>query len=106
MKTPIVILISTILLVGSLAFSQGIGRLSLQDQQVQLSQSAEIDPAVLYTVEQGTASGDGYQLTSLTWRVSGSSSSEGYHLLELMQPTLRGSGCCCTYLPLILCDSQ
>jgi hypothetical protein len=69
---------------------------------VVVAQPNQPDSLPLYTVETGTASGGNYQLTSLTWQVSGTASGEGYRLLCPETPTLRGSGCCCTYLPLTL----
>ena len=60
------------------------------------------DSSTWYTVEQGTASGMGYCLTSQGWRVSGMASGGGYHLLSPAVPELRGSGCCCTYIPCVL----
>jgi hypothetical protein len=53
-------------------------------------------------VQAGTSAGGGYQLTSLAWQVSGTAAGGGYALAAPQQPTLRGSGCCCTYLPCIL----
>ncbi len=53
-----------------------------------------------HRVESGTSSGAGYHLTSTTWQVSGTSSGGDYQLLQPAAPTLRGSGCCCTFLPL------
>jgi hypothetical protein len=44
----------------------------------------------------------GYQLTHLTWQVSGEVSGGGYSLQSPSSPTLRGNGCCCTYLPCVL----
>ena len=55
-----------------------------------------------YTVEPGAASGTGYHLSTLSWQVSGPASGGGYRLLGPAAPSLRGSGCCCTYLPLAL----
>jgi hypothetical protein len=69
---------------------------------VALAQSGGPNPPTLYTVEQGAASGGGYHLTSLAWQVSGEISGENYRLLGPAVPTLRGNGCCCTYLPCIL----
>lgn len=57
-------------------------------------------PSTLYAVEQGTVSGGSYNLTSLTWQASGTASGGSYRLLGPAAPRLRGSGCCCTYLPL------
>jgi hypothetical protein len=45
------------------------------------------------------AGGEGYRLTTLKWQASGTASGGGYRLLEPAAPALRGSGCCCTYLP-------
>ena len=56
-----------------------------------------------YTVEEGTAVGGSYRLTSLCWEVSGVASGGGYRLLGSAAPANHvGSGCCCTYLPGIL----
>jgi len=60
------------------------------------------DPPTWYAVEQGTASGGGYHLTALRWQVSGLAGGEGYRLLSPLAPSLRGSGCCCTFLPCLL----
>jgi hypothetical protein len=69
------------------------------------AQSRECDPpAWHYTIEQGAASGAGYRLTGLTWRVEGTANGGGYRLLGPASPTLRGNGCCCTYLPCVLRD--
>jgi len=54
--------------------------------------------------------GGNYQLTSLplrpaqgnAWQVSGNASGGGYALTSPYEPALRGSGCCCTYLPCML----
>lgn len=54
-----------------------------------------------YTVESGTSSGRGYRLTATSWQVSGMASG-GNYLLQPAAPALRGSGCCCTFLPLTL----
>ena len=52
------------------------------------------------------ASGGGYRLTVLAWQVEGSASGGGYRLLGPASPTLRGNGCCCTYLPCVLLNLQ
>jgi len=104
MKILIVILIAIVALSGSVALPQGFDRLNPAAHEVALAQLGEPDPTTRFTVEQGTISGGGYRLNNLTWQVSGTASGEGYHLLEPMQPTLRGSGCCCVYLPLMQCD--
>jgi hypothetical protein len=66
--------------------------------------SSKSGSPTLYTVEQGTVSGGSYCLTGLTWQVSGAASGGSYRLLGPAAPRLRGSGCCCTYLPLGLRD--
>jgi hypothetical protein len=58
-----------------------------------------------YQVESGTISGGGYRLTIANWQVSGTASGEGYRLIGPVAPELRGSGCCCTYLPLVVCNT-
>ena len=50
----------------------------------------------------GTAAGGEYRLAALTWQVSGTASGGEYRLLGVEAPALRGSGCCCSYLPVIL----
>ncbi len=57
--------------------------------------------AAPYTVEAGVTSGGTYHLTVLAWRVGGVVGGPGY-LLSPAAPALRGSGCCCLYLPCIL----
>ena len=39
-------------------------------------------------------------------QVEGSTSGGGYRLLGPASPTLRGNGCCCTYLPCVLRNLQ
>jgi predicted S18 family serine protease len=53
-------------------------------------------------VHAGTSSGGSYHLTNLDWQVSGTAAGGGYALTSPYAPALRGSGCCCTYLPCIL----
>jgi len=86
-RTAILITTIVLLLLASVALAQS---------------SGGSDPPTLYTVEQGKASGEGYRLTSLAWRVEGSASGGGYRLLGPASPTLRGNGCCCTWLPCVL----
>ena len=50
-----------------------------------------------YVVETGYAAGGSYYLISLAWQVSGTSRGGDYRLLGPAAPTVRGSGCCCTY---------
>jgi hypothetical protein len=85
-RTAIPAVIVALLLLGSVAAAQSGGH----------------DPPAWYTVERGMASGGGYRLTGLSWRVEGIASGGGYHLLGPASPTLRGNGCCCTYLPCVL----
>jgi hypothetical protein len=67
-----------------------------------LAQSSGVESPPACTVGQGTISGGGYQLTSLAWQISGTASGGSYRLLGAATPSLRGSGCCCTRLPLVL----
>lgn len=52
--------------------------------------------------QEQVASDGGYYLTTLKWQVSGTASGGGYRLLGPAAPTLRGSGCCCTYMPCVM----
>ena len=52
-------------------------------------------------VPSGSVSGGNYHLTALTWHVSGTAGGGAYRLLAPSRPSLRGSGCCCNYLPLV-----
>ncbi len=75
-----------------------------------LAQSSGAGSGQSLGVQPGTSSGGNYQLASLPlhpaqdngWQVSGAAGGGGYALAALSQPALRGSGCCCTYLPCIL----
>ena len=67
-----------------------------------LAQSGGPEPPALYSVQQGTVSGGDYQLTNLSWQVSGEASGQDYRLLDAATDGLRGSGCCCTYVPCVL----
>lgn len=67
-----------------------------------LAQSGSQPSPPWYAVEQGRASGGRYHLTSVSWYVSGTASGGSYRLLSPSSPTLRGNGCCCTYLPCVL----
>jgi hypothetical protein len=77
-----------------------------QAQDVALAQSGGHDPPTWYTVERGTASGGGYHLTSLSWRVNGTAGGEGYRLLGPAAPASSENGCCCIYLPCVLRSYQ
>ena len=65
------------------------------------------DPATLYNVEPGDASGGGYTLSSVGWRVSGTLTGGGYQLPDPLVPNASPPpsaevGCCCTYIPCTL----
>ena len=67
-----------------------------------LTTVALAQPDRQHRVERGTISGEGYHLTSTSWQVSGMASGGDYYLLDPAALNLRGSGCCCTYLPCIV----
>ena len=67
-----------------------------------LGQQSRPGSIPLYSFEPENASGGAYQLVSVAWEVSGLSSGGDYRLQGPAAPGLRGSGCCCTYLPLTL----
>ena len=69
-----------------------------------LAQSGGPPPPSSYAVGQGTTSGGGYHLTSLRWQVCGTATGATCRLHRTGSPVLRGSGCCCTYLPLVVKD--
>ncbi|UCC63704.1 MAG: hypothetical protein JSV36_01190 [Anaerolineae bacterium] len=69
---------------------------------VALAQTAVPGTGQAMSVQAGTITGGGYHLTSLAWQVSGTAAGGGYALTSPQAPVLRGSGCCCTYLPCIL----
>ena len=86
MKTPItLLLIITLLAVGGAARVQSSGA----------------GPGHSMSVQAGTSSGGNYHLATLAWQVSGTAAGDGYALTSPQAPALRGSGCCCTYLPCV-----
>lgn len=74
---------------------------TLQVRAPMLAQTGALGPA-RYGVEAGTVAGGGYQLSSLAWQISGTTSAGAYRLSTAVEHSLRGSGCCCTYLPCVL----
>ena len=77
---------------------------------VALAQSGGAGPAPEYVVQAMTSAGGTYHLASLplrqaqgdAWQVSGTATGGGYVLAIPSAPALRGSGCCCVYLPCVL----
>ena len=55
-----------------------------------------------YQVEEGIITGGSYQLASFGVQAGSIAAGGDYLLLGPSVPNLRGSGCCCTYLPCIL----
>jgi uncharacterized membrane protein len=51
--------------------------------------------------KQGMGAGGAYTLASPSWQVSGTASGGGYQVQSAAAPALRGSGGCCTYIPLV-----
>jgi hypothetical protein len=85
MKRPLIltVVVALVLLAGAVAVRSG-----------------EPDLSSAFHVEPGVASGGGYRLTALCWAASGASQGGSYSLLVPAATAQRGSGCCCTYLPL------
>ena len=54
------------------------------------------------TTQPSPTTGGAYQLDGSTWQISGISTGGLYQLLGPQGSTLRGNGCCCTYLPCLL----
>jgi hypothetical protein len=67
-----------------------------------LSTAASARPGGDHAVEEGTLSGGGYRLTSVSLPAGSTMSGGGYQLLSLARSMASGSGCCCTYLPCIV----
>jgi hypothetical protein len=55
-----------------------------------------------YQVEAGTIAGGGYRLTTVSPLADTMAAGGAYRLLGPAVPQLRGSGCCCTYLPCLM----
>ena len=53
-------------------------------------------------IEGVVAAGGEYRLAALAWQVTGTAGGGEYRLLGVEAPAMRGSGCCCSYLPVIL----
>jgi hypothetical protein len=79
-----------------------LGAVALQPTALAGAETGRPDPIPSYEVESGSSSGGDYHLTSLAWQVCGTARGGGYHLVGPEAPALRGSGCCCTYLPMTL----
>lgn len=67
---------------------------------------AQSSGAGWYTVGPGTAAGGRYRLDSLAWQVEGTAGGGWYILSSPVRATLRGSGCCCAYLPCLFRKSH
>ena len=67
-----------------------------------LAQTGGSRPVPAYAVQAGTSAGGSYQVSSLVWRVGGTAAGGEYTLAIPDAPELRGSGCCCIYLPAVL----
>lgn len=63
------------------------------------------EPGGQYILEAGRSTSRSQPLPSLDWRVSGQASGGSYSLVSSAVPELRGSGCCCSYLPALLRDA-
>ena len=67
-----------------------------------LGQSGGQPPPASYAVGLGTMCGGGYHLTSMAWQVSGTATGATYRLHSTGGPVAQRTGCCCTYLPLVV----
>lgn len=74
---------------------------TLQVRAPMMAQTVTLGPA-RYRVEAGSVAGEGYQLSSQAWQITGAARGGTYRLSIALEPSLRGSGCCCTYLPCVL----
>ncbi|MBN2146756.1 MAG: hypothetical protein JW726_05175 [Anaerolineales bacterium] len=76
--------------------------LLLASGAIALAQTNQDGETILYQVEPSTSSGKGYQLTHQAWEVNTALSGGGSYVLRAETAVLKGSGCCCTYLPCTL----
>ena len=76
------------------------GSIELQVQGDALAMGAGTGDVAGCAVPAGAASGGNYLLTVTTWQARGVAQGGGYQMLDPGAATLRGSGCCCAYLPL------
>jgi len=66
-----------------------------------LSTAASAQPGGGYAVEEGTLAGGGYRLTGVSLPAGDALIGGRYQLLSPADSMIRGSGCCCVYLPCI-----
>lgn len=71
-----------------------------------VAQTEDSDLSPLCMVGQGVVSGGAYRLTSLSWQIDSPVSGGTYRLAVPEMPFLRGNGCCCTYLPIVVGIAQ
>jgi hypothetical protein len=66
-----------------------------------MAESGQAQLPMMTTGAPFTAAGGNYVLTTLTW-ASCAASTDGSLVLQIpTSATLRGNGCCCTYLPVV-----
>jgi hypothetical protein len=68
---------------------------------VALAQPDEQKAPPRYAVERGVATGGGYRVAGLAWRITGPSSGREYRVASLVDSQLTDTGCCCLYLPFV-----
>jgi hypothetical protein len=76
------------------------GPVDMQMRGDVLALGAGTDGAANCTSPERAASGGDYMLVMTTWQARGAAQGGGYQLLDPGATMLRGSGCCCAYLPL------
>lgn len=84
MKARLIVLLAVVVLLLA------VGRFVLAEQGGQ------------YVLQSGRGLRASSQPTTLEWQVRGQANGGAYSLSSAAMPELRGSGCCCTYLPALL----
>lgn len=79
---------------------------SLAARPMPASSAMSPPPPAGYSVEKTTLLGSRYQLSSLSWQVSGQLSGANYTLSAPSAPSLTGNGCCCNFMPCMLRKSK
>lgn len=67
-----------------------------------LAWSARQESLTVNSAESGISAFGDYHMTCEKWQVNGIASGGGYRLSSMAAPAPSGSGCCCTYLPVLL----
>jgi hypothetical protein len=79
---------------------------SLAARPMPASSATSPPPPAGFSMEKTTLLGSRYQLSSLSWQISGQLSGASYTLSAPSAPSLTGNGCCCNFMPCMLRKSK